>query len=62
MNDLGYEFDKAKEILIDFYRPVKRTCGFNPNSRDFAMIVHELNKTVHESMIQMTLIKYILVI
>lgn len=44
---LGYELDKTKELLIRFYRSIKRTCGFNPNARDFAMIVHELNEAVH---------------
>jgi len=46
LQSLGYEFGKAKELLIRFYRPIKRTYGFYPNAREFAIIVHELNEVV----------------
>lgn len=47
LQSLGYEFDKAKEILIRFYRSIKRVYGFSPNARDFAILVHELNEAFH---------------
>ncbi|MEK4192849.1 hypothetical protein [Paenibacillus odorifer] len=33
---LGYEEVQAKQILIKYYRPLKRTLGFRLNSYDFA--------------------------
>lgn len=47
LQNLGYEFDKAKEILIRFYRIIKRTNGFSLNARDFAILVHELNEAIN---------------
>ncbi|MEK4159461.1 MULTISPECIES: hypothetical protein [Paenibacillus] len=47
LQSLGYEPGKAKELLIQFYRSIKRIYGFYLNAREFAMLVHELNKAVH---------------
>lgn len=47
LQSLGYELDKAKELLVRFYRSVKRMYGFSLNAIDFAILVHELNEAVH---------------
>lgn len=47
LQSLGYELDKAKELLVRYYRSVKRMYGFSLNARDFAILVHELNEAVH---------------
>lgn len=46
LQQMGHEGDKAKQILIRFYRPVRRTWGFEPNARDFAREIEELSRAV----------------
>lgn len=45
---LGYEEGKAKEILIRYYRHLKRTCGFRLNSYDFAKEIDSIHKAVNK--------------
>jgi hypothetical protein len=47
LNILGYEEAKAKQILIKYYRPLKRTLGFQLNSYDFAKEIDLIHKAVH---------------
>lgn len=47
LNLLGYEETKAKQILIKYYRPLKRTLGFQLNSYDFAREIDLINKAVN---------------
>ncbi|WP_310832305.1 hypothetical protein [Paenibacillus pedocola] len=43
----GHDDDHAKEILIKYYRPLKRRFGFEPNAYDFAKEIDYLHKTVN---------------
>ncbi|AIQ37992.1 hypothetical protein R50345_27295 [Paenibacillus sp. FSL R5-0345] len=44
---MGHEDDRAKEILIKYYRPIKRSWGFGPNAYDFAKEIDFLDKAVN---------------
>jgi hypothetical protein len=44
---MGYEDDRAKEILIKYYRPLKRRWGFEPNAYHFAKEIDYLHKAVN---------------
>src|SRR4051812_30383224 len=44
---LGYAGDNAKEILLKHYRVVRRTCGFEPNTADFAREIVDIEKTLN---------------
>lgn len=46
LNLLGYEEVQAKQILIKYYRPIKRTLGFQLNSYDFAKELYIIDKAV----------------
>lgn len=46
LNLLGYEEVQAKQILIKYYRPIKRTLGFQLNSYDFAKELNVIDKAV----------------
>lgn len=46
LNLLGYEEDQAKQILIKYYRPLKRMWGFQLNSCDFAKEINSIDKAV----------------
>lgn len=43
---IGYPDDSAKEVLVKHYKGVKRTWGFDPNPKDFAKIIDEINRAV----------------
>ncbi|OMD17302.1 hypothetical protein BJP50_16280 [Paenibacillus odorifer] len=47
LKHMGYEDHRAKEILIKYYRPLKRSCGFEPNAYDFAKEIDYLHKAVN---------------
>lgn len=42
----GYEEDEATEILIKYYRPLKRSLGFGPNAYNFAKEIDLIHKAV----------------
>lgn len=44
---MGHEDDRAKEIFIKYYRPLKRRWGFGPNAYNFAKEIDFLDKAVN---------------
>ncbi|ETT45442.1 hypothetical protein BSK66_10020 [Paenibacillus odorifer] len=43
---MGYEEDSAKKVLLKYYRPLKRTWGFEPNAIDFAKEIISVDNAV----------------
>lgn len=43
----GYDELAAKEVLLRYYRGVKRAWGFGPNAHDFAREIHEIAVAVN---------------
>ncbi|MEK5183168.1 hypothetical protein [Paenibacillus sp. FSL P4-0288] len=47
LQGMGYDEDKAKQVLTKFYRPLKRSVGFEPNARDFAKELTSIDEAVN---------------
>ncbi|MNT19303.1 hypothetical protein D3C72_1545590 [compost metagenome] len=43
LEKLGFKGDSAKDILIKYYRVLKRSIGFNPNACNFAEEIRRLD-------------------
>jgi hypothetical protein len=46
LQNMGYQGDEAKEVLISHYKGVRRTWGFNPSAKDFAKVIDEIQQAV----------------
>lgn len=44
---IGYDELSAKEVLLRYYRGVKREWGFGPNAHDFAREIHDIAVAVN---------------
>ncbi|MEK5357748.1 hypothetical protein [Paenibacillus sp. FSL L8-0709] len=47
LQGMGYDEDKAKQVLTKYYRPLKRSVGFEPNARDFAKELTSIYEAVN---------------
>lgn len=47
LGNLGYAGEDAKEVLVRYYRVLRRSVGFEPNARDFAREIDEIHKAVN---------------
>lgn len=47
LGNLGYAGEDAKEVLVRYYRVMRRTVGFEPNARDFAREIVDIHKAVN---------------
>lgn len=47
LKNSGYEEDQAKQMLVKYYRVLRRTWGFEPNAYDFAKEIISVDKAVN---------------